>query len=209
MSTITLPKPARWDLPAGLEAAGQSRRLTRDWLTAWAPDAADAIDDACLSVSELAANAAEHGTPPVTLALSAEYRDGQVIVTAVIHDGGAEMPKVVEADLLEERHRGLAVIAAVTDRWGIRDAADGGKDMWVEITIPASAVPKTHLFPERIFATLTRRASAHRMARIPRQHDKFWPHRSHDLTDERSPFTLTAHAEQLLGSAAPDPEETQ
>lgn len=206
MSTMTFPKPVRWDLLSGPEAAGEARRLTRDWLAAWAPDAGDAIDDACLAVSELAANAAEHGAPPVTLAISAEHHGGQAVVTTVVHDGGDQLPRVFDADPLEERHRGMAVVAAATNQWGVRDAVDGGKDVWFEITLPAGAAARTPSFPERIIATLTRLASAHQAVGAPRRHNACWPRRAWHLPNERIPYTLTPQAEALLDGADPKEE---
>lgn len=157
MSTLTRPAPARWSLPSRTEAAGCARQFARDWLTAWVPDAADAIADACLMVSELVANAVEHGAPPVTLAMSADYRDDQAVVAAVVHDGGARLPRVFAADPGQERHRGMAVIGAIADKWGVREAADGGKDVWFRITVLADVTLQTH---QRIPYALTPMAEA-------------------------------------------------
>lgn len=211
MSTLTLPVPAQWSLPSGPEAAGCARRLARDWLAAWAPDANDAIADACLAVSELAANAAEHGAPPVTLAMSAETRDAQAVVTTIVHDDGAQLPRVFDANPLEESHRGMLLVEAAADRWGARDAVDGGKDVWFEITVPAGAqagaAPRTPSFPERIIAALTNRATAKHGAQAPRQHATIWPRPPWHLTDQRIPYALTSRAEALLESAGPEPRE--
>lgn len=193
MSTITLPKPVRWDLPDGLKAVSQARRLAGDWLAAWAPDATDSADNLQLAVSELVTNAFEHGEPPVTLAISASRRDADVTVTTVVHDGGAKAPRVVDADPLEESHRGMFLVGAVTDKWGIRDAV-GGKDVWFEITVPASAIvaaePSAPSLSERIFAALTHQVPG---PRVSRQHDAHW-----NGPGQQIPYSPASHAEVLL-----------
>lgn len=195
MNTLILPAPGRWDLPTGMEAASRARRLARSWMESWAADADEAIADECLAVSELAANAAEHGAPPVALVLSAEHRGDQIAVTTVVHDGGDRMPRVIDAGPDEERHRGLGVVAGLADTWGVREAADGGKDVWFEITLPAGSVgPKTTSLTERIFAALARPAAVRHAVNVPRQ--------SPDLTDERVPYGLTGHAEIFLADTS-------
>jgi anti-sigma regulatory factor (Ser/Thr protein kinase) len=143
VNTIILPASGQWTLPAGLEAAGSARRLAREWMGAWSSDADDTVADECLAVSELVANAAEHGAPPVTLTLSAEHRGDRIAVTTVVHDGGSQMPRVIGAGLDEERHRGLGIVAGLADKWGVREAGDGGKDVWFEITAPIGAAHST------------------------------------------------------------------
>jgi anti-sigma regulatory factor (Ser/Thr protein kinase) len=112
---IAIPAPVTWELPPGLQAAAEGRRHARGWLTAWTPDAGDVIDDACLAVSELAANAAEHGAPPVTLTMSAqEYGTGARVI-AVVHDASPDMPRVFDAGPDGERHRGLRIVRTLAD----------------------------------------------------------------------------------------------
>jgi anti-sigma regulatory factor (Ser/Thr protein kinase) len=163
--TIMLPRPGTWQLPHGPEAAAAARTLVRAWLAPWTSHAPDMVANAVLAVSELATNAAEHGAPPVLLAMSAENRGAHAVLTAVVHDGGAQLPHVFKAKLLDEHHRGLLIIEAVTARWGVRDAADGGKDVWFEIAVPADgpqvpAAPRVLSSPERTVEAAAGRASA-------------------------------------------------
>lgn len=157
---IAIPAPATWELPSGPEAAAAARRHALGWLTGWAPGADEPIADACLAVSELAANAAEHGTPPVTLTLAAERRTAGVTVTAVVHDASPRMPQIFDAHPGDERHRGLLLVQALAGSWGMRDAADGGKDVWFEITLLPLIPRQTNPYPERIAATAKRPPSA-------------------------------------------------
>jgi anti-sigma regulatory factor (Ser/Thr protein kinase) len=175
-----LPRPAEWNLSSGPEAASQARTLARGWLASWASDADGVITDVCLAVSELAANAVEHGAPPVTLTLSAERRCSGISVTAAVHDASPRMPQVFDAAPDDERHRGLLLVAAVSRARGVRDAADGGKDVWFEITVPgtASQVPaprRARSLPERTMAAVARHAAASHGVAISRRPDTAWP----------------------------------
>jgi len=162
MAAVEVPRPGTWELPGGLGAAAQARRLVRCWLAAWATQDGEAVGNLVLAVSELAANAAEHGAPPVVLTLTAEQRAGQIVVTAAVHDAGARLPSVFAGDALDERHRGLVIVEAVTGKWGVREAADGGKDVWCEVAVPGTgprdpaAQVHGHSFPERTMASALR-----------------------------------------------------
>jgi anti-sigma regulatory factor (Ser/Thr protein kinase) len=138
MSAAAVPPPGSWQLPAGLEAAAQARRLTRGWLGSWASGAAEVTGDLVLAVSELAANAAAHGAPPIMLTLSAEGRGGDLAVTAAVHDSGTGMPRVFSDDAFGEHGRGLAIVEAISGKWGVREAAGGGKDVWCEVAVPGT-----------------------------------------------------------------------
>lgn len=166
MSALTVPPPGTWNLPPGLRAAAAARRLTRGWLAACGSglDGATA-GNVVLAVSELAANAAEHGMPPVVLRLHGSGRADAVVVTAEVHDAGTGLPRVFDVELLDERRRGLAIVEAVTDRWGIRDAAGGGKDVWCEVSVPGWGPPsppakraRGRPAPERATVAAIRRA---------------------------------------------------
>jgi anti-sigma regulatory factor (Ser/Thr protein kinase) len=143
MSAAAVPPPGTWQLSAGLEAAAQARRLTNSWLAPWASDTAEVIGDLVLAVSELTANAAAHGAPPIMLTLSAEARGEDLIVTAAIHDSGTGMPRVFCDDVFGERGRGLAIVQAITGKWGVREATDGGKDVWCEVAVPGTGLHGT------------------------------------------------------------------
>src|SRR5262249_19653733 len=136
--------------------------------------------DVCLAVSELAANAVEHGAPPVMLTLSAERRRSGISVTAAVHDASPRMPRVFDAVPDDERHRGLLLVAAVSRAWGVRDAADGGKDVWFEITVPGpapqvAASRRARSLPERTMAAVARHAAASQGVAISQRPDTAWP----------------------------------
>jgi anti-sigma regulatory factor (Ser/Thr protein kinase) len=137
MTALVLPQSARWELPAGLEAAAAARKLVRAWLAGAGPDLAAARDNLIAIVSELAANAVEHGRPPAFLALSAERRGEATVLIALVHDAAAGQPRPChDIDPGDERHRGLVLVTALASKWGVREYATGGKDVWCELGLP-------------------------------------------------------------------------
>lgn len=104
------------------------RDFVREALADWGFGAVRA-DDVVLCVSELATNALVHGVPPgrgyrVRLWLRDE---GQVRVE--VHDSGDGVPAVREPD--GESGRGLVIVGALADRWGVGERAPG-KVVWCE-----------------------------------------------------------------------------
>ena len=88
----------------------------------------EAVDTLVLLVSELVANAVEHGTGPLHMML--DNVDGRVRME--IQDGSQAIPKQREASLLDEGGRGLIIVETLADAWGVRDAV-GGKSVWFEL----------------------------------------------------------------------------
>lgn len=112
-----------------------ARDFTRVTLAAW--KATDRCDDVLLCVSELATNALLHGVPPnrcfrLCLALAP---DG--VLRVEVHDSGPgeiRAPAAVEPGPDEERGRGLFLVAALADKWGVRER-DPGKVVWCEFSV--------------------------------------------------------------------------
>ncbi|MBD0745767.1 ATP-binding protein [Streptomyces sp. CBMA152] len=86
-------------------------------------------DDVLLCVSELTTNALIHGVPPgrgylLRLAL---YAGG--LLRVEVHDSGGGTPRVPES--ADEGGRGLLLVAAVADKWGVGERRPG-KVVWCE-----------------------------------------------------------------------------
>jgi anti-sigma regulatory factor (Ser/Thr protein kinase) len=77
--------------------------------------------------SELAANAVEHAGPPVELRA---YATAQRLVVQTT-DRSALPPVRRQSGREDERGRGLALVAALADTWGVRLGL-GGKTTWAE-----------------------------------------------------------------------------
>ncbi|MFE7358255.1 ATP-binding protein [Streptomyces sp. NPDC057543] len=105
-----------------------AREFVRGAVTDWGFGAR--LDDVLLCVSELATNALVHGVPPgrgyrVRLLLG----EGGVSLRVEVHDSGGGKPGVQEPD--GESGRGLLLVAAVADRWGVGER-NPGKVVWCE-----------------------------------------------------------------------------
>jgi anti-sigma regulatory factor (Ser/Thr protein kinase) len=88
----------------------------------------DAVDTLVLLVSELVANAVEHGRGPLHLMLDSV--DGRVRME--IQDGSHSTPTPQDAGLLAEGGRGLMIVQSLADAWGVREVS-GGMSVWFEL----------------------------------------------------------------------------
>ncbi|MFD9127107.1 ATP-binding protein [Kitasatospora sp. NPDC059571] len=79
------------------------------------------LADAELALSELVTNAVRHGGPPIglRLAVSPEW------ISIEVRDGGRGRPVVREPDPDAVSGRGLAIVRAVADEWGVRRDGSG------------------------------------------------------------------------------------
>ncbi|GAA0604153.1 hypothetical protein GCM10009547_02420 [Sporichthya brevicatena] len=127
-------------LSADLASVTHGRHFVRDTLLEW--DLARLVEDAELGVSELIANAVRHARTDVTLSIAAADR-----VTISIADGEPMLhrPFVPGGDEIPESGRGLKIVAAVSDDWGI-EARSGGKAVWFSLMLPDSATADADLF---------------------------------------------------------------
>ncbi|MEV6155882.1 ATP-binding protein [Nonomuraea sp. NPDC052129] len=113
----------RWDLPADPEAVGVARQLVREALAGWGLSAL--AEDVAMVVSEVATNVVVHARSPMTLSLRRYGRS----VRGEVADRSAGWPTPLPVGLDEEHGRGLAIVAAYADRWGV-DSAPQGKTVW-------------------------------------------------------------------------------
>lgn len=114
-----------WMLPSDPTAAGLARRRVTALCHEQAPDAVYSLE---LLVSELVANAVQHGVGPVRLCL--DWVDGRVRIE--VQDEADAIPRQRETEAMAERGRGLMIVAALSDAWGVR-AAGSGKSVWCEL----------------------------------------------------------------------------
>ena len=126
------------DLPVYADSASRARRALHDVFVAWDIRDDDWMYDALLVVSELVGNAFRHGG--VRIRLEATYRDRlRISVT----DGSSIVPMMRgEVDTDDEAGRGMTIVDALTDAWGVEDLAGGGKRVWAEMTARSHALPR-------------------------------------------------------------------
>jgi anti-sigma regulatory factor (Ser/Thr protein kinase) len=110
---------ADWVLDADEHAPAAARRHVREQLQCWGlPEEATYTTD--LLVSELVTNVVRYGRSPCRLRL---IRGEQL--TVEVRDGAASSPHVRHARTTDEGGRGLYIVAALADRWGVRTTTRG------------------------------------------------------------------------------------
>ena len=124
MSTLT----ARVDLPPSAVSVPAARHLVREALRAWRAPQDDG--DVALLVTELVANVVDHVGGESVLSLELEFSDGWLRIA--VADGSAVRPVVGELRGDQPRGRGMQIVEAIADAWGVEDV-DGGKRVWFVI----------------------------------------------------------------------------
>ena len=114
----------------GEHSARHLRRILRTFLTRWEmPGLTDAAE---LALTELVANVVRHVPGRRCTLLILRRPDG---LRVEVGDEDAYCPRPARpegtGDELDEGGRGLLLVEAVTDRWGVIPAP-GGKTMWFE-----------------------------------------------------------------------------
>jgi anti-sigma regulatory factor (Ser/Thr protein kinase) len=117
------------ELVGGTEIAAHARAFASGVLRSWHVGD-DLCDAGVLAVSELVANAAIHGRPPVRLRL--RRTDRRLIVD--ISDGDDHLPRRRLANDTDEDGRGIGIVASLADSWGARQL-DTGKSVWCEFAL--------------------------------------------------------------------------
>lgn len=120
-------------LPPDPVSVRSARAFVRDELRGSGCD--DRADDAALAVSELAANAVLHARTELTVHVTVS--DG--LARVEVDDGSAVLPVHLPVGASALSGRGLALVDALTDRWGTRPMATGGKTVWFELAAARSA----------------------------------------------------------------------
>jgi anti-sigma regulatory factor (Ser/Thr protein kinase) len=121
------PESARLALTRSPSSVGVARRFIQGRAAAWSLPQ-PATDQLVLIGSELVTNAVLHARTGLTLAL--ELRDGRVRISVTDRSQAPATLRHYRADAFTGR--GLRVVAALSDRWGVSAAADG-KAVWAEL----------------------------------------------------------------------------
>ncbi|MFC8402435.1 SpoIIE family protein phosphatase [Streptomyces griseoincarnatus] len=123
-------------------APGSARAMLRKALTEWAQSSADGADlltgrvgdDAALVASELVTNAVVHAGTEVRLTCRLEDTGALVVEVADLHPSRAPRDDAAEAPAhdLPEYGRGLRLVAALAESWGVTYRA-GSKTVWARL----------------------------------------------------------------------------
>ncbi|MFE9566280.1 ATP-binding protein [Streptomyces sp. NPDC006487] len=119
--------------------AGQARRLAVETLTGWGLP----TESPALIVAELAANAVTHGRVPGRGFRIGVALGGGVLRIKVVDTRGDRVPGLRDAGGGAEGGRGLVLVDALADRWGVDLGLPPCKVVWAEVGVecrPAQVV---------------------------------------------------------------------
>ncbi|MFI5767578.1 ATP-binding protein [Streptomyces sp. NPDC051658] len=135
MNHVTAPPPDsveptyHADFAVGEHSARHLRRILHLYLTGW--ELLDLADAAELALTELIANVVRHVPGRRCQTFIFLLPAGGVRVE--VADDCPDVPRMVVGDELDEGGRGLLLVAALADRWGVEPRRDGrGKTVWFE-----------------------------------------------------------------------------
>ncbi|MEV5700522.1 ATP-binding protein [Streptomyces anthocyanicus] len=107
-----------------------ARLLATEQLRSWGLP----LDPARLLVAELANNAADHGRVPGRDFRLTLYVVGETLRIEVTDTRGQELPRPQTPAPDAESGRGLLLVEALADRWGVADGRFPRKTVWVELS---------------------------------------------------------------------------
>lgn len=111
-------------------AASQARTWLRDLLTTWDLDVH--TDDLLVVVSELVTNVVLHARSVIEIAISV----GEGVIELSVADTDHQAPKPrLASEVWDEGGRGLALVSALSDDWGVVHRSQG-KQIWVRLPTP-------------------------------------------------------------------------
>ncbi|KIE24902.1 hypothetical protein LK08_22085 [Streptomyces sp. MUSC 125] len=134
-----VPTSSSMAVPHGPAGVGRARHRMRIQLRSGGVSES-VIDDAVLILSELLSNACKHGRPlgdmpsghgDVRAAWRVDAR-GRLIVE-VTDGGGPTRPAPATPSVTAHGGRGLNIITALADEWGVRDDVQGEVTVWVVV----------------------------------------------------------------------------
>ncbi|WP_369056068.1 SpoIIE family protein phosphatase [Kineococcus terrestris] len=115
-------------LPADVRAVAQARAFLRTALSAW--DVGHVLDEAELVLSEVVTNALVHTEGEAVVGLRLDRDAGRL--TLSVRDRSTRHPRERHADEDALGGRGLGIVEAVADAWGVSAEGDG-KTVWAEL----------------------------------------------------------------------------
>ncbi|MER7909100.1 MULTISPECIES: ATP-binding protein [unclassified Streptomyces] len=140
-----ISEPSRYyavELQALPQRIGQIRRIVSAHLRHWHLDAL--VDHALLGVTELLTNVHRHARPDKRCTVEIELLLDRLTVSVRDHD--PRLPQAGDragdpADGLATSGRGLALVGAVSESWGVRPCGDDGKVVWFVLAAPPVGGP--------------------------------------------------------------------
>jgi anti-sigma regulatory factor (Ser/Thr protein kinase) len=124
------------NFPATPSSVAAARRLVLDAVSAFG--LGDLDDRAELLASELVTNAVRHAHGPVRV--RASHRRARTI-TVTVCDEASALPTLEHRERSDDRGRGLQIVDAISDRWGV-ETRENGKCVWFEL-VSANSDPES------------------------------------------------------------------
>ncbi|MFD9904702.1 ATP-binding protein [Streptomyces sp. NPDC059063] len=135
-----VPASSSMAVPHGPAGVGEARHRMRDQLRV-SGVAESVIDDAVLILSELLSNACRHGRPLGSGLKDDDSSDGDVraawrvdkagrLTVEVTDGGGPTRPVPATPSVTAHGGRGLNIITALAEAWGVRDDTRGEVTVW-------------------------------------------------------------------------------
>jgi anti-sigma regulatory factor (Ser/Thr protein kinase) len=121
-------------MPADRTAPGAARAIVEAQLAKRLklPSRTPIVDDALLVVDELVTNAVLTGAANVTVSI--ELHDAELKIE--VADGADGWPELRSASPSDSSGRGLALVDALSEAWGVRRRRPVGKSVWARLTVP-------------------------------------------------------------------------
>ncbi|WP_425245146.1 ATP-binding protein [Streptomyces sp. NEAU-NA10] len=132
-SVLTPPVTTQYrlTLTAGTHSAQHIRSIARSLLEDWGLQ--ELTDTVELAMTELIANVVRH--VPDRRCTVLLLKQGTGIRAEVKDSYGQLLPAPAELQLESESGRGLFLLDAVVDKWGVSPASGGGKTVWFECNV--------------------------------------------------------------------------
>ncbi|MGW0769873.1 ATP-binding protein [Streptomyces sp. NPDC002676] len=99
------------------------------------------LESAAHVVAELAANAATHGRVPGRNFRLTLYVVGETLRIEVTDTRADRVPRIQHPSAAGDSGRGLVLVEALAERWGVSPGRPPRKTVWAEITVPT---PEPH-----------------------------------------------------------------
>ena len=120
------------------ESAALIRHHLRDELTRRGVPS-DALDMIVLVASELVGNAVRHTGVSASGLIDVDWELDPNGITVCVSDTSPKLPLPRQPEPHETSGRGLAIVAAVADDWGV-DTGPGGKQVWAHVGFERNGV---------------------------------------------------------------------
>lgn len=118
-----------------LASVSEARRFVRRTLVAWGADSVE--HDAALIITELATNSVIHARTPFTVRLSLD----EGALRLGVSDGSGRAPVLKRHGVNATTGRGLSLITAFSDDWGV-DLEEDGKTVWCRLQVSDPSIRK-------------------------------------------------------------------